>query len=306
MLALVTLLIFAAIALGLALLLFAVVDRAEVRANLRQLKQYEVVPLREQRLLESVRERAIAPTLHVAMRLARKVTPQGQIEKVQRNLMIAGSPPNLDIDLYLALKLIGAISIVPIRWLVVNFVPIDGSFETWFATVAIWAAIFMLPDVSLKRLMEARKKAILHQLPDLLDLLVVSVEAGLGFEQAIDRTIVNMPGVLSEEFFRMLQETRVGVSRHEALQALEVRTDVPELRSFITAMIQADAFGVSITRVLRSQASDIRVKRRQRVEEEAHKMPVTMLFPMILCIFPSLFVVVLGPAAINIIENFPK
>lgn len=306
MLALITLLIFAAIAFGLTVFLFAAVDRAEIRANLRQLRQYEAVPLRQQRLLESVRERAIAPTLDVAMRLARKATPQGQIDKVQRNLTIAGSPPNLDIDLYLALKLIGAISIVPIRWLVVNFVPIDGSFETWFATAGIWAAVFMLPDVSLKRMMEARRKAILHQLPDLLDLLVVSVEAGLGFEQAIDRTIVNMPGVLSEEFFRMLQETRVGVSRHEALLALDARTDVPELRSFITAMIQADAFGVSITRVLRSQAADIRVKRRQRVEEEAHKMPVTMLFPMILCIFPSLFVVVLGPAAINIIENFPK
>lgn len=306
MLAVVTLLIFAAVASVLALTALWIVERGEMRANIRQLKQYDAVPLREQKLLESARERVFAPTMGAAAKVGRKFTPQGQLERVQRNFLIAGSPPNFDLDVYLALKVLGAVSIIPIRWLVVNYVPIDGSFETWFATAGIWVAIFLLPDVTLKRMIEARKKSILLQLPDLLDLLVVSVEAGLGFEQAIDRTIVNMPGVLSEEFFRMLQESRMGVSRHEALQALDARTDVPELRTFIMAMIQADTFGVSISHVLRSQAADVRVKRRQRVEEQAHKLPVTMLFPMITCIFPSLFVVVLGPAAINIIENFPK
>lgn len=306
MLALVTLLIFAAVASGLTLLAFVAMERREMRANLRQLKQYDAAPLREQKLLESARDRVFAPTMGAATKLGRKFTPQGQLERVQRNLLIAGTPPNFDLDLYLALKVIGVIAIIPIRWLVVNYVPIDGSFETWFVTLGIGAAVFLLPDVTLKRMIETRRKAILLQLPDLLDLLVVSVEAGLGFEQAVDRTIVNMPGVLSEEFFRMLQESRMGVSRHEALQALDTRTDVPELRTFIMAMIQADTFGVSISNVLRSQAADIRVKRRQRIEEHAHKLPVTMLFPMILCIFPSLFVVVLGPAAINIIDNFPK
>ncbi len=135
------------------------------------------------------------------------------------------------------------------------------------------------------------------QLPDILDLLTISVEAGLGFEQALERTTAAVPGILSDEFRRMLQEIAHRVDHvGDALRALDVRTDVPELRAFILAMLQADTFGVSIARILRAQALDMRQRRRLKAQELAQKAPVKMLFPLICCIFPGVFVMVLYPA----------
>jgi tight adherence protein C len=126
------------------------------------------------------------------------------------------------------------------------------------------------------------------------------VEAGLGFEQALDRTIASVPGPLTEEFSRMLGETRAGAARSDAMRALDDRTDVPEVRSFVLAILQADTFGISIGRVLRAQSEEMRIKRRQLAQEAAQKAPIKMLIPMVFCIFPALFIVVIGPAIINI------
>jgi tight adherence protein C len=171
-----------------------------------------------------------------------------------------------------------------------------------FALVAMM--LFLGPDAILNRRVSERQYTIRIGLPDVLDLLVISVEAGLGFEQALDKTIVAVPGPLSDEFMRMLGETRAGSGRAEAMRAMEQRIDIPEVKSFVLAIIQADTFGISIGRVLRGQAEELRIRRRQKAQEMAQKAPVKMLIPMVFCIFPALFAVVLGPALINISKNF--
>ena len=161
----------------------------------------------------------------------------------------------------------------------------------------------MLPSAGIERRIKTRKIEIQHALPDVLDLLTISVEAGLGFEQAMDRVVDSVPGALTEELKRMLGEIRAGARRSAALRAFDARTDVAEVHSFSLAVMQADTFGISIARVLRSQADEMRIRRRQMAQERAMKAPVKMLIPMIFCIFPSLFVVVLGPAMINIMHG---
>jgi tight adherence protein C len=167
----------------------------------------------------------------------------------------------------------------------------------------LFGAIAVLgPDMTLGRRVEERQHDLRVQLPDVLDLLTISVEAGLGFEQALDRVINAVPGALSDEFSRMLGEVRAGASRGEAMRAMDQRTNVPEVRSFVLAILQADTFGVSIGRVLRAQSEEMRIKRRQIAQEKAQK--VKMLIPMVFCIFPALFVIVIGPAVINIRKAF--
>ena len=186
---------------------------------------------------------------------------------------------------------------------VLGLVPLEGS-SRHFVFLLSSAALVLGPDAWLNRKVTERQHVMQVSLPDVLDLLVISTEAGLGFEQALERTIVSVPGPLADEFTRMLGETRAGASRADAMRALDERTDVPEIRSFVLAILQADTFGVSIGRVLRSQAEEMRVKRRQLAQEIAQKAPVKMLIPMVFCVFPALFVVVLGPAVINISEAF--
>ena len=186
---------------------------------------------------------------------------------------------------------------------VVNPLGMGGLPQLVLAAVGV-AGLAIGPNSRLNSKVEARSKSIQRSLPDVLDLLVISVEAGLGFEQAVDRVIDNVPCELSDEFARVLGETSAGSTRSEALRALQDRIDLPEIRSFVLAMIQADKFGVSIGRVLRSQADEMRIKRRQLAQEKAQKAPVKMLIPMVFCIFPALFTVVLGPAIIRIMNNF--
>ena len=143
-----------------------------------------------------------------------------------------------------------------------------------------------------------------RELPDALDLLTISVEAGLAFDAALSQVARNTDGPLAEEFFRVLQEMQIGLGRAEAMRALGERTDLPELRGFVSAMVQADSFGIPIASVLRVQASQMRIKRSQRAEELAQKVPVKILFPLIFCILPALFIVILGPAAITILHSF--
>ncbi len=276
----------------------ASMEKADVRDSLRRLEGYQIQDVRDQEMLAPISERVVAPLLEGLTGVARRFTPQGYGEKIAQKLVHAGNPPNLNVDKILVMKLLGLLSVL--IWLpVLLFLHFSGMI-LFAGVILLWGVSFMYPDVFINRKIEDRQKQISRKLPDILDLLVISVEAGLGFEQALDRTCTAVPGALSDEFRRMLHEIRIGSTRADALRAMAERSDVPELRSFILAMLQADTFGVSISRLLRSQADEMRIKRRLRAQEKAQRAPVKMLFPLVFCIFPSIFVVILGPAMINI------
>src|SRR6476646_4117316 len=284
-----------AVFIGCMLALHSVAERAEVRDSLRRLEGYQIQDVRDQEMLAPISERIVAPALEALAGFTTRFTPQGYREEIARKLVQAGNPSNLTVDQLQVLKLLGAVS--GILWVPLIFV---GLHLSGFMA-------FIVPDnIYLNRKIEDRQHDIAVQLPDILDLLVISVEAGLGFEQALERTTVAVPGALSDEFRRMLRETRFGATRAEALRAMDERADVPELRTFILAMLQADTFGVSISRLLRSQADEMRVRRRLRAQTQAQKLPVKMLFPLVFCIFPSIFVVILGPAFIQMSKTFSQ
>jgi tight adherence protein C len=282
-----------------------VVERSEVRESLRRLEGYQIQDVRDQEMLAPIGERVFTPVLGSLAGIAQRFTPNGYRDGVARKLTLAGSPKNMTVDQILVFKLLGLIS--GFIWIPLIFVGLGLSGLMGFVfVVVLWGACFMGADVFLSRAIETRQHDIAVQLPDILDLLTISVEAGLGFEQALERTTTAVPGPLSDEFRRMLRETRYGASRAEALRAMDERCDVPELRAFIMAMLQADTFGVSISRLLRAQADEMRIRRRLRAQEQAQKAPVKMLFPLVFCIFPSIFVVILGPAMISLMRNFAK
>lgn len=273
--------------------------RGDVRRALRRLDAGHAADGRERELLRPLRKRMLAPLLVRAAGLSRRVTPAGYLAAVRHRLVLSGDPAGLGLDRFLVGKGLGALSGVlwaPLVFRFLGLAPISGT----LVTGVLWACAFAHPDLRLRRRIEERQRQVVAQLPDVLDLLVISVEAGLGFEQAADRTVGSLPGPLSQELGRVLQEMRMGAARSAALRAMEERIDVPELRSFVLAMIQADAFGVPIASILRAQATEMRIRRRLAAQERAQKAPVKMLVPVILCIFPSLFIVVIGPAAIQI------
>jgi tight adherence protein C len=257
---------------------------------------------REDQLAKPLAQRTIGPLFLKLSGFLKRFTPVGYLEKKQHQLLLAGSPGNLDAPALVVIKALGTGFGLVASFAIVDF----GGSAIQRIVLFVFPLVlgFFGPDAWLARKVDERRLAMQKALPDILDLMVISVEAGLGFDSALSRVVATVPGPLSEEFFRMLQETRVGVSRREAMRHLMDRTDLDELRSFLLAMIQAEAFGVTIANVLRVQADEMRVKRRQRAQEKAFAAPVKMVFPLVFCIFPALFIILLGPAAIQITEAF--
>ena len=290
--------------------IFFDLNQSERRRAVRMLEsqvagtQTESVNLREQHLSESFGSRIMVPMVAGAARVARRVTPIDARDRVARKLLLAGSPTGWDAERVLAFKIIGLGGGIVLGFFVTTLI---GDLAPFIRIVVIGLLAFvgfMAPDSLLNRRVEERQKEILRTLSDTLDLLTISVEAGLSLNAAIAQVVQNVPGVLSSEFARMLQEIQLGVPRADAFRNLAERTDVEELNAFALAMIQADVFGVSIASVLRTQAQQLRIKRRRRAEAKAQQTPVKIVFPLILCILPALFVVIVGPGAIRIFESF--
>lgn len=276
--------------------------RVGTKRSMRALDGYGAVDVHEQQMLESITDRIVAPAGRRLVRVARDVTPVGYADSVKRKLVYAGKGPGFTFDQFMIWKVVGLAS--GIVWAGLGFLLLSGA--PLFMLIFIgtgWALSFFGPDLRLANKISERRHAIERALPDTLDLLTISVEAGLGFEQAIDRTSDTVPGPLSEELRRMLQETRMGAGRADALRALDERTQVEALSVFIVAMLQADTFGVSIAKILNSQADEMRTRRRQSIQERAQKLPVKMLAPLILCIFPATLIVLLVPALLSILDS---
>jgi tight adherence protein C len=269
-----------------------------------QVGQVEHVPdLREEALQGSAFQRAVVPG---ALRLGRafdRLMPYDMHKRVDQLLVYAGSPAGWDAERVISLKIIGAIGGVIVGLFVGALLPWGGAL---LILVAAFFAVFgyLLPGAYVGGMARKRQKEIQRSLPDVMDLLTISVEAGLGFDAALAQVVKNVPGSLSHEIGRLLQEMQIGVSRADAFRHLADRTDVDDLRAFVLSMIQADLFGVSIANVLRAQAHEQRQKRRQRAEEIAMKIPVKIIFPLIFCVLPALFVVILGPGIITAIRSF--
>ncbi|MCU1668799.1 MAG: Type secretion system domain protein [Blastococcus sp.] len=234
-------------------------------------------------------------------KLARGLTPRGTVTRLNRLASTAGRPAAWPVPKLVAAKLVLAVVAGSLGLLVVTSRP--GVLTIGLAAVATLTAYF-LPELLLYSRGQERQDAIGLELADTLDQMTIAVEAGLGFESAMARAGKNGKGPLAEELVRTLQDIAVGQPRREAYLAMAERTGVQDLGRFIRAIVQADAYGVSIADVLRTQAQEMRLKRRQRAEEKAMQIPVKVIFPLILCILPTLFIVLLGPAVIQIIGVF--
>jgi tight adherence protein C len=255
--------------------------------------------LREAMLCHSASDRVVTPTLERLSDRARALTPKGMIESLERKLLLAGSPPTWAMERVLVVKIVLGI----VGLFIGAFMATKGGLLLWVAP-AVVALGYFTPDLLLYSRGTERQKAISLLLPDTIDQITVSVEAGLGLEAAIARMVRSGKGPLVDELTRTMQDMRAGMSRNAAFKALIDRTTSPELRAFVTAVIQAEAYGVAVSKVLRIQSAELRIKRRQRAEEQAMKLPVKVLMPLVTCILPTMFILLLGPAAMKISGMF--
>jgi tight adherence protein C len=308
-----SLLLIGAIAMFLAVFAIAysvqtiVAERRQAYRTLQAIRAVEVRPydLRNRELARPARERLLKPFYNAALGLTRRFTPAGAREAIRLKLIMAGSPFGWDPDRVLVAKVACLSGGVLLGLLFLGLFSFAWPLRV-LGFLAIGLLGYWLPNIVLTNAVQRRQSEIRSALADSIDLLTICVEAGLGFDAALAHVSRNTDGPLADEFYRTLQEVQLGRSRNEAMRNLAARSNVPELRAFVLAMVQADVFGVSVANVLRIQAKDMRVKRRQLAEERAMKVPIKVLFPVLFCIFPALFVVILGPAIMRIAEVFTK
>jgi tight adherence protein C len=259
--------------------------------------------LEEIELSIGTRERVIIPMYRALARFAVRFTPENQIETIRRSIELAGKSQTMEPVVFfgqrVALTLGLGIGAFVLFFFFTSWGPVKGTIGTIVGAILG----YYLPMLQLKGQISRRQDSIIKALPDALDLLTICVEAGLGFEQAMGKVYEKWDNDLAVAFGRVLQEIQLGKRRSEALRDMSNRMDVPDVTSFVAALIQAEQLGVSVAKILRIQSDQMRVKRRQRAQEKAQQAPVKMMLPMVLLIFPSIWIVLLGPSVIILVES---
>lgn len=251
----------------------------------------------------SFADRVIEPMQARALRIGRRISGADSAERTRRRLDFAGNPRGWTVDRVISLKVLCAV-VFPVVLLAYGALLGVSALTLLILAISAAATGFFAPDLYLFNKAAHRADQIKRTLADAVDLLTISVEAGLGFDAAIQQVARNTDGPVAEEFSRVLREMQLGMSRSEALRAMGARNNVEDLNTFVGSMVQADAFGIPIGQVLRVQSGEIRVKRRQYAEEKAQQVPVKIMVPLILFILPCLFIVVMGPAVLNALDAF--
>jgi tight adherence protein C len=273
-----------------------------VQARLTQLGPVQARNLEELELQQPLAERTLRPLVSRLSRLGSRLSSASSTETAERRLAMAGNPADLKLTDWMGVKILVGIATGVLLFAISGLLG-AGIVPGIFLGLVGLGIGYVLPEFWLGRRIKARQKLILKMIPDALDLLTISVRAGLGFDAALAKVVEKLPGPLSDEFRRALAEVRVGKARRDALRDIIPRTNVGPLSNFIGAIVQAELLGVSISKVLQVQSEQLRIERRQRAEEMAARAPIKMLFPLVGCIFPSLFIVILGPAIISIAKT---
>jgi tight adherence protein C len=267
-------------------------SEADIQANLEEIEMS--VPFTE---------RVLIPLATQLARLTSAFTPAETLEKTQRKLDLAGNPSNLTPAIFWVMRF-GAMGGMALLLLVVFSISNQKPLFVILGVVGGGIAGFMLPQMWLSNKISKRQNEILKSLPDALDLMSICVNAGLGFDQAMGKVYEKWENELALAFGRVMQEIQIGKTRRDALHAMAETMDVPDVTTFVGAIIQADQLGVSISRVLTIQADQMRIKRRQRAQEKAQQAPIKMMIPMVIFIFPSIWIVLLGPAGVQLFKAF--
>lgn len=302
-----TVLILAILAIGLIAIAVVVglgAPREEelIQARLAEFATRDApVSLEEIELSIPFTQRVIVPLLRQIGEFVARFTPQSLIEDTRRRLELAGNPVRLGAAEFFVLQILAGLALFGLSHVLLLRAP---AMHRWALSLAIGSLGFYYPRIWLNQQIARRKREILKTLPDALDLLVICVEAGLGFDAAMQRVAERWDNELGRAFARVLHEIALGRARKDALRDMAARVDLPEMTSFVATIIQAEQLGISIAKVLHIQADQMRLRRRQRAEELARQAPIKMLFPLVFLIFPAMFVVLLGPAVLIVIKQF--
>jgi tight adherence protein C len=300
-----TLLIFAALFIVFAAIGGLSSERSGVSRSIEVLEAMTgAAPELKAELERPFGERVLEPLYQRAQKMGRRITGADQVERIRQSLDRAGNPPGWTVDRVATGKVLGVIAGFLLSMFFV-FPVVGAPFTVGIVLVAAGTVLgYQAPNIYLYNEGTKRDQIMQKSLADAMDLLTISVEAGLGFDAALQQVAKNTEGPLAGEFGRVLQEMQIGRGRSDAMRALAERTKLPDIRGFVSAMVQADSFGIPIAQVLRVQSQEIRTKRRQRAEEKAAEVPVKIMIPVVLFILPCLMIVVMGPAAVKIATSF--